>query len=73
MINCDTFSVAPSMIRGNLKNVLFHWIKKVFFSFLSEILEYAEKIGIDLQNEPHLLYIAKEGVLQELPPQWKPW
>ena len=42
------------------------------FSFL-EILEYAEKIGIDVTNEPHLLYIAKEGVLQELPPQWKPW
>ncbi len=36
-------------------------------------MEYAEKIGIDVKNEPDLLYLAKEGVLQELPPQWKPW
>jgi len=42
-------------------------------SYIPEVLEYAEKIGIDVTNEPHLLYIAKEGVLQELPPQWKPW
>jgi hypothetical protein len=45
--------------------------KKIFC--VPEILEYAEKIGIDIKSEPHLLYLAKEGVLQELPPQWKPW
>jgi hypothetical protein len=48
--------------------------KKYYFNpCFSEILEYAEKIGIDVANEPELLYIAKEGVLQELPPKWKPW
>ena len=39
----------------------------------TEITEYAKKIGIDVVNEKHLLDIAKEGILQKLPPEWKPW
>lgn len=38
-----------------------------------ELLEYAEKIGIDISKEKHLLYIAREGLLAELPNGWKPW
>ena len=39
----------------------------------SEILEYAKKIGINIEQESHLLHLAKEGVVQKLPPEWKPW
>ncbi|XP_043235768.1 pneumococcal serine-rich repeat protein-like [Amphibalanus amphitrite] len=37
-----------------------------------EVLEYARRIGIDPEREPHLLHIADEGVNQSLPPGWKP-
>ena len=40
---------------------------------ISEITEYAKKIGIDVINEEYLLDIAKEGIVQKLPPEWKPW
>ncbi|XP_055380426.1 putative uncharacterized protein DDB_G0282133 isoform X2 [Condylostylus longicornis] len=36
-----------------------------------EIKDYALKIGIDPAKEPHLLYLAREGLLQALPPDWK--
>ncbi len=41
--------------------------------FIVEILEYAGKLGIDPQGEKHLLHLAREGLLQKLPPNWKPW
>ena len=40
---------------------------------ISEITEYAKKIGIDVIEEEYLLDIAKEGIVQKLPPEWKPW
>ena len=39
----------------------------------SEEFEYARKIGINPEKEPQLLYLAKEGLLRELPGEWKPW
>lgn len=41
--------------------------------FPLEVIEYARKIGIDVEKEPELLYLAREGLLKELPAQWKPW
>lgn len=43
-----------------------------FFS-CTEINEYASLIGIDPQKEPHLLYLAKEGLMAALPTDWKIW
>ncbi|XP_015257389.1 PREDICTED: centrosomal protein of 164 kDa [Cyprinodon variegatus] len=37
-----------------------------------DILEYAREIGIDPENEPELLWLAREGVSAPLPPEWKP-
>ncbi|GLV35822.1 uncharacterized protein CBL_01026 [Carabus blaptoides fortunei] len=39
---------------------------------VEEINEYATKIGIDPSAEPHLLHLAKEGLMQALPPDWRP-
>ena len=39
----------------------------------SELVEYAVRLGIDVNTEPHLLYIAREGLLAELPEGWRPW
>eukprot|EP00158_Paraphelidium_tribonemae_P008121 Partr_v1_DN28479_c1_g1_i1_m41419 putative Centrosomal protein 164kDa len=37
-----------------------------------EILEYADFIGLDPASEPHLLWIAREGLMAPLPADWKP-
>lgn len=44
-----------------------------FYLNLSEIQEYAQLIGIDPDRETHLLYLAKEGLMQALPDNWKIW
>ncbi|XP_028898077.1 uncharacterized protein LOC105215185 [Zeugodacus cucurbitae] len=36
-----------------------------------EIHDYAMMVGIDPVKEPHLLYLAKEGLMQALPTDWK--
>eukprot|EP00930_Biecheleria_cincta_P075648 TRINITY_DN62826_c0_g1_i1.p1 TRINITY_DN62826_c0_g1~~TRINITY_DN62826_c0_g1_i1.p1 ORF type:complete len:620 (+),score=132.05 TRINITY_DN62826_c0_g1_i1:39-1898(+) len=36
-----------------------------------EVLEYAEYLGINPQDEPHLMWIAKEGVTAPVPHPWK--
>lgn len=41
------------------------------FPSSEEINEYASLIGIDPQKEPHLLYLAKEGLMAALPTDWK--
>jgi hypothetical protein len=38
-----------------------------------EIFEYAEAIGIDPEKERELLWVAREGIVAPLPPNWKPW
>ncbi|XP_059610769.1 centrosomal protein of 164 kDa [Phlebotomus argentipes] len=37
-----------------------------------EIVDYARKIGINPEKEPHLLPIARDGLLQTLPYDWQP-
>ncbi|XP_029570638.1 centrosomal protein of 164 kDa isoform X7 [Salmo trutta] len=37
-----------------------------------EIHEYAREIGIDPNQEPELLWLAREGIVAPLPPEWKP-
>merc|ERR1711971_358003 len=36
-----------------------------------EVEEYAAFLGIDVATEPHLLWIAWEGVAAPVPPPWK--
>ncbi|XP_059149183.1 centrosomal protein of 164 kDa-like isoform X2 [Physella acuta] len=38
----------------------------------NEIIEYAASIGIDVDKEQHLLWIAREGINAPLPENWKP-
>lgn len=44
-----------------------------FLCLSSEIQEYAREIGIDPSSEPELLWLAREGIVAPLPPEWKPW
>ncbi|XP_072930241.1 uncharacterized protein Cep164 isoform X2 [Epargyreus clarus] len=36
-----------------------------------EITEYAHQLGIDPESESHLLPLARDGLMQALPPPWK--
>merc|ERR1719343_120499 len=36
-----------------------------------EVREYAEFLGIDIDKEPHLEWIARQGVVAPVPPPWK--
>ncbi|XP_048483432.1 uncharacterized protein LOC105380892 [Plutella xylostella] len=36
-----------------------------------EISDYAQQLGIDLEHESHLLPLARDGLMQALPPPWK--
>ena len=45
----------------------------MFISFIAELEEYARKLGIHVAEEKHLLHIASEGLLAELPGGWRPW
>ena len=64
-----------------IERILFYHIKielNVFhiytwMLYISEIIEYAAKLGIDVDREPHLLHLAQEGLARELPSSWKPW
>lgn len=38
----------------------------------TEILEYAEFLGIDCEREKDLLWIARAGLKASLPHGWKP-
>ncbi|GFS13229.1 centrosomal protein of 164 kDa-like [Elysia marginata] len=37
-----------------------------------EIQEYAASIGIDVHKEPHLMFVAREGINAPLPEHWRP-
>ncbi|XP_056650312.1 centrosomal protein of 164 kDa isoform X15 [Monodelphis domestica] len=37
-----------------------------------EIFEFAREIGIDPNNEPELMWLAREGIVAPLPMEWKP-
>lgn len=46
---------------------------KLIFLLIPEVYEYAQIIGLDPNVEPHLMWIAKEGINAPLPENWKPW
>ncbi|XP_063167354.1 centrosomal protein of 164 kDa isoform X2 [Candoia aspera] len=37
-----------------------------------EIQEFARVLGIDPENEPELMWLAREGIVAPLPAEWKP-
>ena len=40
--------------------------------YSTEILEYATWLGMDIEEFPELLWIAREGIKAPLPDDWKP-
>lgn len=36
------------------------------------VVEYAQWLGMDLDNDQDLFWVAREGLMAPLPPEWKP-
>lgn len=43
------------------------------YNFLTEVREYALRIGIEPDVEPQLLPLARDGLMKALPSGWTPW
>ncbi|XP_035009942.2 centrosomal protein of 164 kDa isoform X2 [Hippoglossus stenolepis] len=61
---------APDLMGGQL--ILEEEYDENYTPSEQEIQEYAREIGIDPGSEPDLLWLAREGVVAPLPPEWKP-
>ncbi|KAI1893274.1 hypothetical protein AGOR_G00122020 [Albula goreensis] len=66
----DTMSAAALQIGDQL--ILEEDYDENYIPSEQEILEYAREIGIDPEREPELMWLAREGIVAPLPPEWKP-
>ena len=55
------------------KNTFVLSTNEILFVLLTEVRDYAVKIGINPHIEPHLLHFARDCLMQALPAGWKPW
>lgn len=39
----------------------------------AELLEYALWLGMNIPRDMDLIWIARDGLTQPLPDEWKPW
>ncbi|XP_037533352.1 centrosomal protein of 164 kDa [Nematolebias whitei] len=61
---------APAAIGGQL--ILEEDYDENYIPSEQEIQEYAREIGISPDNEPELMWLAREGIVAPLPHEWKP-
>ena len=48
-------------------------LPSLFDLFIADILEYGQRLGIDLQSNPGLGTLVRDWILQPLPRYWYPW
>ena len=57
---------------GGESTVLEETIDENYEPTAEEIAEYAKWLGMDLEADKHLFWVAREGLKAPLPPDWKP-
>ncbi|KRX04787.1 WW domain [Pseudocohnilembus persalinus] len=75
MINNSNYSSLPPQINPDTlseSQILEEEIDENYEPDEQEILNYAEHLGMDLQQDQQFFYIAKEGLKAPLPYPWKP-
>lgn len=55
------------------QTILEEVVDELYSPTSDEIKEYATWLGMDVDTEQHLFYIAREGLKAPLPESWKPW
>ncbi|XP_064029229.1 centrosomal protein of 164 kDa isoform X2 [Pogoniulus pusillus] len=65
-------AVAEAMVRIGDQIILEENYDETYIPSEKEIQDFARLIGIDPEKEPELIWLAREGIVAPLPPQWKP-
>ncbi|NXX43323.1 CE164 protein, partial [Tricholaema leucomelas] len=63
---------AEAMVRIGDQIILEENYDESYIPSEKEIQDFARLIGIDPEKEPELIWLAREGIVAPLPPQWKP-
>ena len=61
------------IVKESNKIDLKKYIRSYAFLFTTEVIDYAKRLGIDPDAEPHLLDLAREGLMAPLPKGWRPY
>ncbi|KFR03117.1 Centrosomal protein of 164 kDa, partial [Nipponia nippon] len=64
--------MAGSMVRIGDQLILEEDYDETYIPSEQEIHDFAREIGIDPEKEPELIWLAREGIVAPLPPEWKP-
>ncbi|XP_035202023.1 centrosomal protein of 164 kDa isoform X7 [Oxyura jamaicensis] len=64
--------MAGAMVRIGDQLILEEDYDETYIPSEQEIRDFARDIGIDPEKEPELMWLAKEGIVAPLPPEWKP-
>ncbi|KFP64540.1 Centrosomal protein of 164 kDa, partial [Cariama cristata] len=64
--------MAGAMVRMGDQLILEEDYDESYVPTEQEIQDFAREIGIDPEKEPELLWLAREGIVAPLPPEWKP-
>ncbi|XP_010291447.1 PREDICTED: centrosomal protein of 164 kDa-like, partial [Phaethon lepturus] len=65
-------AMAGAMVRIGDQLILEEDYDETYIPSEQEIQDFAREIGIDPEKEPELIWLAKEGIVAPLPPEWKP-
>ncbi|NWS63983.1 CE164 protein, partial [Chunga burmeisteri] len=65
-------AMAGAMVRMGDQLILEEDCDESYVPTEQEIQDFAREIGIDPEKEPELLWLAREGIVAPLPPEWKP-
>ncbi|XP_076214471.1 centrosomal protein of 164 kDa isoform X3 [Aptenodytes patagonicus] len=64
--------MAGAMVRIGDQLILEENYDETYIPSEQEIQDFAREIGIDPEKEPELIWLAREGIVAPLPPEWKP-
>ncbi|NXT00645.1 CE164 protein, partial [Jacana jacana] len=65
-------AMAGHMMRIGDQLILEENYDETYIPSEQEIQDFAREIGIDPEKEPELIWLAREGIVAPLPPEWKP-
>ncbi|KAF1667422.1 hypothetical protein FQA23_0011663, partial [Aptenodytes patagonicus] len=65
-------AMAGAMVRIGDQLILEENYDETYIPSEQEIQDFAREIGIDPEKEPELIWLAREGIVAPLPPEWKP-
>ena len=77
MMNLRNYILNMKSIHDNISQykdlgIVLEEVEENYEPVEDEVLEYATYLGINLKEDPELIWIAKEGLRTSVPEPWKP-